>query len=323
MKHYISILIFLFIINNLFAQLPGETKWKENIVKNNITTQIQWNHKYEKGKPKRDGYKNFSKTFDKKGNIIEEIYFQSGKSGSIDQKLSYKYDNKENKIEYINTKGTEGKILFKQNVTYDNSGKKIKEERYNGSEYEVMIYNYDSKNRMSEIIKTDTNKNILQKRIFEYSNNKSTIIIHDKDNIAIGKIINTFDSNDNIIETIEYDINGKIKEQFFYVFNGKLMTQKTKYIYESFNYKEVFSYDKSGNLTEVSREQPKGNNYINNIYKYDSKGNLVEELWYDDDPTEYSKKSYFYNSKGILESAEVYYVAYKYRMQYRYEYKFN
>jgi len=321
MKHILYLLVLLIPIGSLNAQIPGETKWKQNIVKNKIYTQSQWNHKYEKGKPKKDGYKNFSKKYDKKGNVIEEIYYSSGKAGSIDQKLSYKYDNKENKIEYLSTKGADGKIHFKQNITYDNFDNKIREERFNGSEYEIIKYNYDSKNRLQEIIKTDTNNNILQIRAFEYTGNKSTINILSKDKRSLGKIINTYDKNDNIIESFEYDVNGKVTEQYYYVFQDKKLTQKTKYIFENFNYMETYSYDNLGNLVEVKREQPKGNNYINNIYKYDSNGNLIEEQWYDDDPSEYSQKTYLYNSKGLLEKVEVYYAAYKYRMQYRYEYK--
>ncbi len=321
MKQLLFLIIFSFIFIVAEAQMPGEMKWKENIVNNNIQIQTQWNHKYEKGKPKKVGYKNFSKTFDKKGNVIEEVYYSAGKQGGIDQKLSYKYDNKENKIEHINTKVSEGKILLKQTFTYDNEGKKTKEERFNGSDYEFIKYNYDSKKRLSEIVKTDTLNTILQTRSFDYSDNKSTISILNQDKRLMGKIINTYDNNGNIIETVEFDVNGKKAEQFYYEFKGKLMIQKTKYIYESFNYMENYTYDKNGNLIEVKREHPKGNFYINNIYKYDSNGNLVEEKWYDDDPTEYSQKSYFYNSKGLLEKVEVYYVAYKYKMQYRYEYK--
>lgn len=321
MKQIVFFITFSFIACLANAQLPGETKWKENIVKNRIQVQTQWNHKYEKGKPKKDGYKNFSKKYDHKGNIVEEIYYSAGKQGGIDQKLSYKYDNKENKIEHINNKVSQGRILLKQIFTYDNAGNKIKEERFNGSDYEFIKYNYDSKNRLQEIVKTDTLNNIIQIRSFEYTSNKSTITIMNQEKRVLGKIVNTFDNNDNIIETVEYDVNGKISEQYYYIFQGKLMTQKLKYIYENFNYMENFSYDKNGSLIEVKREQPKGNFYINNIYTYDSNGNLIEEKWYDDDPTEYSQKLYTYTTKGLLEKVEVYYVAYKYKMQYLYEYK--
>lgn len=321
MKHLVIFIVFSFLYFSASAQLPGELKWKENVIKNKIKVQTQWNHKYEKGRPKKDGYKNFSKTFDQNGNVLEEIYYSTGKEERIDQRLIYKYDDKDNRIEHINTKVSIGKILLKQNFTYDKSGRKIKEERFNGSDYEIIKYTYDSKNRIQEIVKTDTLNEILQIRVFEYNGNKSITSILTKDRKFIGKVVNTFDKNENIIETSEYDINGKITEQSFFEFNGKLMTQKTKYIFENFNYMETYSYDSRDNLIEVKREQPKGNIFINNIYKYDTNGNLIEEQWYDEDPTDYSKKTYFYNQKGLLEKVEVYYASYKYKMQYKYDYK--
>ena len=60
MKQYITLLSLFLTINVLSAQVPGELKWKENISKNHISLQTQWNHKYEKGKPKKDGFRNFS-----------------------------------------------------------------------------------------------------------------------------------------------------------------------------------------------------------------------------------------------------------------------
>jgi hypothetical protein len=321
MKQLLFLLVFSIFTITVSAQLPGELKWKENVVKNRIQVQIQWNHKYEKGKPKKEGYKNFSKTYDRNGNILEEIYYSTGKEERVDQRLIYKYDDRDNRIEHINTKVSYNKILLKQTFTYDNSGRKIKEDRFNGSEYEILKYSYDTKNRMLEIIKTDTLNNILQIRAFDYAGNKSIITILNKDRKPTGKVINIYDKNGNIIENTEYDVNGKITEQIFYDFQGKLMTQKTKYDFEKFNYMETYTYDSNNNLIEVKREQPKGNNYINNIYKYDSTGNLIEEQWYDDDPTDYSKKSYIYNNKGLPEKVEVYYASYKYKMQYRYEYK--
>jgi YD repeat-containing protein len=315
----ISIIIGIICISfNLFSQNPGEEKWKENIVKNRIHTQVQWNHKYVKGKPVKQGYKNFTKRYDHKGNVIEEVYYEAG---SIDQKLSYKYDNNENKVEYINYKGDENKLLYRQNITYDNSNKKIREERYNGTDYQIIKYNYDTKDRLTSITRSDIYGNIEHQRDFNYKGDICTIKIIDKGK-EIGKIINTYDDQGNIIESTEYDIDGKVKEKYYYTFNGKLLLDKTKYILGNFIYKEYYSYDSKGNLVEIKKEQPKGNIFISNIYKYDKEGNLIEEEWYDDNSNENSRKTYFYNEKGIVEKVEVYYALYHYKIQYRYEYTF-
>lgn len=313
-----NILIALLFLSSYFllAQTPGEKKWKETISKNKIETQVQWNHKYEKGKPKKEAYKNYTKKFDHNGNIVEEIYYQSG---SVDQKLSYKYDDNENKVEYVNYQGDETKVLFKQNITYDNSAQKIREERYDGTDYQIIKYNYEN-NKLIEITRSDIFGNIEHKRSFNYKGNICTILIFDKKPTVVGKIINKYDNNENLIESVEYDINDQIKEQYYYLFTDNLVKEKTKFILGNFIYKEKYEYDSNENLIKVIKEEPKGTVFVNNLYKYDSKGNLIEEEWYDDSPTENSKKTYFYNEKEILEKVEVYYALYHYKIQYKYEY---
>ncbi len=318
MKNLIIITLFIFSVNLLNGQIPGEKKWKENIIQNKIESQVQWNHKYEKNKPKRTGYKNYTKKFDRFGNIIEEIYYQSG---TIDQKLSYKYDNHENKVEYVNYKGNESKILFKQNITYDNSTRKIGEDRFDGIDRQIIKYDYKN-NKLSRITRSDILGEIKHKRIFNYSRNTCTISIFDDSSIKVGKIINKYDNNDNIIESKEYDGTGNIKEQYFYKFQNNLVKEKVKYVLGNFNYKEKYKYDTRGNLIKIIKEEPKGKIFVSNLYKYDTKGNLIEEEWYDNNPKENSKRTYYYNDKGILEKVDVYYALYKYRIQYRYKYTF-
>lgn len=320
MKNSVFIVILAFLTNLVFGQLPGEKQWKESIVKNRVQTQEQWNHKYEKGKPKKNGYKNYTKKFDHNGNLIEEVYYQSG---NVDQKLSYKYDDKDNRVEYANYKGEEGKLLFKQNITYDNSGKKIREERFNGMEYQTIKYSYTG-DKVSEIIRSDIYGDVEQKRIFKYTGKICTVSILDGQSINIGKIVNKYDNQDNIIESTEYDDKGNITESYDYKFEfeSNLLKEKTKYAGENFIYREFYEYDTKNQLIKVIKEKPKGKKVTNNIYKYDTEGKLIEEQWYDNNPTEYSKKTYLYDKKGLLEKVEVYYALYKYRIQYRYDYSY-
>lgn len=320
MKYFLSLILILSLsICFAKAQQPGEEKWKENISKNRIQTQVQWNHKYIKGEPKKEGYKNFSKKFDYKGNIIEEIYFQSG---SIDQKLSYKYDNNENKVEFINYNGRENEVVFKQNITYDNNTRKIREERFTGIEYDIIKYSYNDNDKLSEIVRSDIYGNVKHKRVFNYSGNICNVDIYSDDKNISGKLVNLYDKNGNIIESIEYNKKGKVKEKYVFIFEDNRVMEKIKYVADNFNYKETYEYDANNNLIKITKEQPKGKSIVNNIYKYDKQQNLIEEQWYDNNPDEYSKKTYFYNSKNILEKVEVYYSLYKYRIQYKYEYTY-
>lgn len=319
MKKHILLLYLLFAALFVFGQVPGELKWKENIAKNNIQTQVQWNHKYEKGKPQKKGYQNYSKKFDLNGNVIEETYF---KSGYVNKKLSYKYDNNENKVEFVNYRGSANEVIFKQNISYDNSARKIREERYNGKDYQIIKYTYDNKNRLIKTVRSDVFGEIEHQRVFSYSGNTCNISIIEGKSHKIGKIVNKYDNKNNIIESAEYDKKGILKEQYYYIFDGNLVIEKTKYLFGKFHYKETYSYNSNNNLIKTIKEQPKGEVIDDHIYKYDSQNNLIEEEWYDNNPNENSKKTYFYNSKGILEKVEVYYSLYKYRIQYKYKYKF-
>jgi len=318
MKNLILLIISLISVDLLFGQQPGEEQWKENLSKNHVQTQVQWNHKYEKGNPRKDGYKNYMKRFDHKGNVIEEVYYQSD---SVDQRLSYRYDNKENKVEYVNYLGNGSKVLFKQNITYDNAGKKIREERYNGSDYQIIKYNYEN-NKLSEIIRSNIYGNVEHKRTFKYTGNICTIDIINEKGQKTGEIRNKYDDNNNIIESTEYDIKGKVKEKYLYEFEGNLVQEKVKYVLGNFIYKEEYEYGNNGNLIKVIKKESEGKQYISNIYKYDAQGNLIEEEWYDNHPKDNSTKKYFYDEKGLLEKVEVYYALYRYKIQYRYDYTF-
>ncbi len=319
MKKLVFIISLIFLCNLAYGQLTADQKWKENIVKNNIKSQDQWNYKYVKGKLTKNGYKNYTKIFDRNGNVIEEVYYQSG---TIDQKLNYKYDIDENKVEYINFKGSTNKLLFKQNITYDQKRRKVKEKRFNGVEEVSIDYVYDNNDQLKLITKYDSTGFPIQKRSFVYTGNICNITITDEYKEKIGEIVNEYDTKGNIIKTTEYDESGKIIEQYFYTFDNQLLKEKTKYAVGNFIYKEEYKYDNNNNLIEVIKEQPKGKTFVNNKYQYDSKGNLIEEEWYDNNPNENSKKTYFYNEKGILERVEVYYSLYRYRIQYRYDYTF-
>ena len=62
--------------------------------------------------------------------------------------------------------------------------------------------------------------------------------------------------------------------------------------------------------------------FINNSYAYDQKGNLIEEKWFDGKPDDYSKKSYNYDEQDNLKEVDSYYSLYRYKVLYKYTYKF-
>jgi hypothetical protein len=321
----ISVIVF-FAINNLYSQLPEE-RLKEMVQHNNIKSLTQWNHKYSDGKPEKEGYKNTYKEFDKFGNVIKEIYYRSG---DINQKLSYKYDQNQNKTEYINYSAKKDQISFKQTIEYDDEGKKIMEERYNGSEHFKIDYRYNDNDELTEIIKkkqitsgASVSYELDERRVFSREGNTTTIEVLDDSGTLLSKIVNKYDNRGNLIEFNEYEPNGDRVKQISYKFNDQnLKVQEVKYQQGNFIYKKDFHYDKDGNLTEIQQEEPKDQMHISKIYEYNPENKLAKEMWYDSMAEKYSHKKFTYNSNGVLQEVEVFYALYNYKVMYKFKYEF-
>lgn len=316
MKRLLILSCFISLFSLISAQTPGQEKWKMDIIKNGVKSQTQWNHRYKKDKPEKDGYINVKTTYDKNGNIIEELYF---KHGEVHQRMTYSYDENDRKVEYTNIKGD--KTLYQQNFIYDSNGNKIKEIRFDGSQLNILRYEYKD-GKLLEIKKYDGSGKLNQRRKFSYDGQETTVNIYDEASNYEGKVVNTYDANGNLIETVSYSPEGMLSDKTTYKYNNdNQLTQKTRFQGEEFVYKENYIYDTSGNLEQVIKEE-NSSEYINNKYEYDNQGKLLEEQWYDNHPEDYSKKTYFYKENGLLDRVEVFYAVYNYRLQYRFKYDY-
>ncbi len=327
MRTFISlVIILLYTFNPLYSQLPEE-RLKKMVKQNNIKSLTQWNHKYSDGKPEKDGYKNAYKEFDQHGNITKELYYRRG---DINQRLSYKYDQNQNKTEYINYSASKDELSYKQTIDYDDEGKKMYEERFNGSEHFVIDYKYNKNDELVEIIKkkkitsgASVNYELDERRVFTREGNTTTIEVLDDSGTLLSKIINKYNDKGNLIEFNEYEPNGERIKQISYKFNEKnLKTQEIKHQKGNFIYKKDFHYDKDGNLVEIQKEEPKDKMHISNIYEYNQENTLSKEMWFDSMAEKYSHKKFTYNSSGILEEVEVFYALYNYKVMYKFKYEF-
>jgi len=316
----IAVLLLIFLpILKIHSQLP-EALEKTTIIKQNIKSQVQWNHKFEDGEPSEKGYKNSYKEYDRNGNVTKEEYYRRG---DIDQELSYKYDRNQNKTEYVNYSAEEDEIRFKQTIDYNEKGNKIKENRYNGSEHHVIDYHYNGDDKLSRIVKSDLDDNVIQKRVFSYKGNVANIRVVNDEGTLISRIVNKYDGRGNLVEYTEFTPDGQRIKKITYTFNEKnLKTDEIKYQKGNFIYHKSYNYDKDNKLVEIQMEQPKDKVHISKIFHYTPDGNLSKEMWYDSMADKYSHKKYFYNKKGIVEKAEVYYALYDYKVLYRYDYTF-
>lgn len=319
---FFFIIFVIYSASQLFGQLPDESL-KEMVLEHNIKSLTQFNHKYEDGEPKEEGYKNIHKEFSKHGNLIKELHYRNG---DVSQRLSYKYNDKQQKIEFKNYSVRNEELSYRQNIEYNDKGQKALEHRYNGSEYLKLIYEYDEDGKKEKILKKKRiggNKyELKEKRLFDHEGNTTTVRVIDSGGELVKKFINKYDDAGHLIEFSEFSPNGEKIKTITTKYNedGK-KTEEEKYQKGNFIYKKDFRYDKDGNLVEVQKEQPEEEFVISKVYEY-QKENLSKEMWLEDMADKYSQKKFIFDDDGILREVEVFYALYQYRIMYTFEYEF-
>jgi hypothetical protein len=319
---FFFIIFVIYSASQLFGQLPDESL-KEMVLEHNIKSLTQFNHKYEDGEPKEEGYKNIHKEFNKHGNLIKELHYRNG---DVSQRLSYKYNDNQQKIEFKNYSVRNEELSYRQNIEYNDKGQKALEHRYNGSEYLKLIYEYDEDGKKEKILKKKRiggNKyELKEKRLFDHKGNTTTVRVVDSGGELVKKFINKYDDAGHLIELSEFSPNGEKIKTITTKYNedGK-KTGEEKYQKGNFIYKKDFRYDKDGNLVEVQKEQPEEEFVISKVYEY-QKENLSKEMWLEDMADKYSQKKFIFDDDGILRKVEVFYALYQYRILYTFEYEF-
>jgi len=310
----ISLLLISFASHAQFDYLKAE---KERVVKHKIKTITQTNYKYTKGKLSTEGILNSKKTFDKKGNIKEELLY---KNNTVGTKILYTYDNKNRLIKFENHKG--GKILRQlQEYIYNEKGFKVSEKGFNGNlghyrtEYK---YNPDGTNYLT--VKYNQNDFPEEKWEYEHANEDVNIDVYKRGNFS-EKIMRNFNSKKLLSEEIKYgkENQEKIKRTFKYNTNDQLIelieTRLGKFVK-----KEEYVY-KNGLLAEVFLTKKGKDRVLDKSYIYDSNKNLIEEKWYDGQPGKYSSKKYKFDASNNLIQVETHYALYNYKVQNRFQYE--
>jgi len=88
------------------------------------------------------------------------------------------------------------------------------------------------------------------------------------------KIIRKYDYKGNVIEKVEYKLDGDL------------------------DFKWIFKYDNKGNFIEYAKYNSDGSLDSKHILKYDNKGNRIEEAKYKSDESLDSKRIFKYDNKG-------------------------
>ena len=177
--------IILAILSVLYLVSYGQLEKKNNLTEENLKGKVKSikENTYEavdkfgqikKGNVFYDGFSSpFTIIYNEKGNKIKICRYD--KYGKIDNKNTYKYDEKGNNIEH-NTYDY-GRLALKDIYKYDEKGNKIEENTYDsdGRLFFKYIYKYDEKGNNIEKNKYDYNGRLDSKTTYKYDEKGNTI----------------------------------------------------------------------------------------------------------------------------------------------------
>lgn len=252
---------------------------------------------YSKGKLRSE----YKLEYDERDNLIKKDYYFTQFSISQKSITKYQYDDQNRLI--LATENIDGdeNILIK-NVYKDNLPIESYEKNRNGDEIHI-FYHYKEKQLIEEEKSTkffngnyySTTKEKIQydekcriKRFYDYEGEKIvrtyTHYYDDKDRIIKTELLydnnkkeywtNSYDMNNNLIETIYKNNKEADKDTYKYDKNNNLLSE---IIYKGNKevYKVLYTYDKDNNL--LSKTTYKGNKAIEKtFYTYDSYQNLIK-----------------------------------------------
>lgn len=221
-----------------------------------------------KRKMYRDGELIWESEYDKAGNEIKQVGYNS--DGSIDSWTEYEYntDGKGTMIVWYND---DGSVNARSEFKYDNEGNLIEDTQYNqgGHNYKE-IRDYDEAGNEIECVRY-VNKDLYRRYEYEYdeAGKKKTTIVYDSDGD-----IRSFESHE-----YEYDEGGNITKDVSYYDGGEMVKYCTT----------QYRYDEAGKIKE--KITCNGDDIIyRHEYEYDEEGRLLIETVYDDDGSNINRR---------------------------------
>jgi len=271
--------------------------------------------------------------YDNNGNNIEVINYND--DGSISEKTTYKYDIKNNLIEFVSSS------YSKSTYSYDSIGNITEEKSYATMGYslnEVKSYKYNTMGNLIQKVFYNSSGEISGKETYTYDNKENLINLtwNCTYNLLKGELTNKYNLNGNLIETIgkgnwgyidmekdfNYDKNGMRKGSFYIDSPFSLPWSEEALTYVN-TWKIIYIYDGNGNLTEqiigdlANSNTPLTKNIFKNdttgkmiecksggdyraIFKYDNKENLIEYSFFNDYTNGSTKKALKYDNYNNL-----------------------
>jgi hypothetical protein len=166
--------------------------------------------------------------------------------------------------------------------------------------------------------------NLLQeKRLFVRNGSTTTVSVINTAGTLTSKLVLAYDSRDKLTEETVYGVNQRELEKKTYHYDDKEnLKEEAKYKLDKVTLKTIYSYNASGDLTEIMEEAAGSPRFVKKALAYDPNGNLLEIKWRRRGNEDYNSITYTWNDKGICTTADTFYPATKYRVLTRYSYEY-
>lgn len=235
---------------------------RETFRRRKIKTITSWVYKYQSGVPNTSGIKQFSRSYDQRGNMTDFIAFDSSRGEAL-QTESYKYDA-ENKL----IGSAFGDALHwndgYRTYTYNGHGQLIESElrkpdRTLKTRY---TYKYDAKGKLIENVFYTATGEIASTRSYQYDASGKLVEFSSvrADGGLDEKSRHQYNDQGNAILSITYDSAGRVSSRTNYKYaDQQYLVQKMVYLPDgSLSIGYTYRYDKNGDQVEEIELNSKG-----------------------------------------------------------------
>jgi hypothetical protein len=315
-------LAFITLVIPAISQTADDNKARSIYAQNRIKNQISWDYPYTGGKPAKTGTKTSVTSLTATGDISQVTTYNA--KGLVLNIEKYKYDAHGNKTEYSRySGGNQEKPAYQKLSKYSEKDLILEESGFDGVENFKNVYNYSPQGDITEI-RYLKNTTLKEKRVFTKNGNITNVAIYNSMGALTSRMVLTYDDRNNLVEESIYGINQSAIEKKKYNYDeNKKLKEEAKYSLDKITLKTYYNYNASGDLLEISDENPSSARFIKKTFSYDPNGRLVEIQWRRKDKEEFNRISYTYDPKGLCTTADTYYPATKYRVLTKYVYEGN
>ncbi|MBE0662827.1 MAG: hypothetical protein IH597_10180 [Bacteroidales bacterium] len=225
--------------------------------------------------------------FDRKGRIINDVYYED--DGNVFEAYKYTF-NEEGKLVEQSFYNSDGNIESIHILKYDEKGQHI-ETIFSDSNGQIRMTNknvYNESGKLIEELWLDSTKNITSMFELKYDIRGNIIekIWYGHDSNLVSKWTYTYDDTGILIEENQFGPNGKRYNIKTYDQNGNKIEESSYAPNGSLRSKVSYIYDQNGNKIEESSYAPNG---IISAYKYelDQNGNWYRQIKYENEMPKY------------------------------------